>query len=259
MDWIASQYRMRIPGWKPKECFDSYYPSPSSQNKARDWFSLTEQVVPGTGNESDIEKEDCWGSFNYDHIDGYTLEYRNCSSFPKLISTPQCKANNCTPDCTEVDDFAANCKEGAILGCMNNKTIWASQKYDKCAFSTTWKECRLQGAEGFSYNIYQCKNKEGELGVCANNCKGVNPNSIIIGGFAPVAIVGLAAQGFLQPALIGAAGLGAGAIGVGAAMGGGRPNLGGRCPNTRPCRVRETPAGTILTTVAFAGSRSWKS
>ena len=73
MDWIAGQYRMRIPGGKPKECFDSYYPSPSSQNKARDWFS--EQVVPGTGNESDIDKEDCWGSFNYDHKDDYTIEY----------------------------------------------------------------------------------------------------------------------------------------------------------------------------------------
>ena len=233
MDWIAGQYRMRIPGGKPKECFDSYYPSLSSQNKAWDWFS--EQVVPGTGNESDIDKEDCRGSFNYDHIDGYTIEHKSCSSFPKLTSTLQCNAN-CTPDCTKVDDFAASCKEGEISGCVNNKAIWASQKYDKCAFnyalnstSRTWKECRLQGAEGFSYNIYQCQNEEGKLGVCANNCKGVNPNSIIIGGFAPVFVGFAAGQATLQAGL-GVAGL-AGIAGVGA-MG-----LMGQCPNRRPCRV----------------------
>ena len=227
---------MRSPGLKPKECFDSYYPSPSSQNKARAWFSLKEQVVPGTGNESDIDKEDCWGSFNYDHIDGYTKEYKNCSSFPKLNSL-QC-ITNCIVDCTEVDDFAASCQKGEISGCENKKAIWASQKYDKCAFnynlnntSRTLDKCRLQGAEGFSYNIYQCQNKEGEFGVCANNCKGVNPNSIIIGGFAPVVVGFAAGQATLQAGL-GVAGL-AGIAGVGA-MG-----LMGQCPNRRPCRVRK--------------------
>ena len=228
MDWIASQYRMRIPGWKPKECFDSFYPSYTRQNKARTWFSLKEEVVPGTGDLNDIQKEDCWGTFNYDHIDNYTTEYKSCSDFPKLEPTIQCQAN-CTPDCTNVVDFTTSCREGTISGCVNNKTIWASQKYDKCDFNRTWDKCRLQGAEGFSYNIYQCQNKEGELGVCANNCKGVNPNSIIIGGFAPVVVGFAAGQATLQAAL-GVGGL-AGIAGVGA-MG-----LMGQCPNTRPCRV----------------------
>ena len=89
MDWIASQYRMRIPGWKPKECFDSFYPSYTSQEKARTWFSLKEEVVPGTGDVDDIQKDDCWGTFNYNHIDGYTPEYKNCSDFPKLEPTMQ--------------------------------------------------------------------------------------------------------------------------------------------------------------------------
>ena len=148
MDWIASQYRMRVPGWKPKECFDSFYPSYSKQNKARASFSLKEKVVPGIGDVNDIQKEDCRGSFNYDHIDGYTTEYRYCSDFPKLEPTEQCIAN-CMPDCTKVVDFAKSCTKGTISGCVNKKTIWASQKYDKCDFSSsTWDKCRLQGSRG---------------------------------------------------------------------------------------------------------------
>ena len=229
MDWIAGQYRMRIPGWKPKECFDSFYPSYTRQNKARTWFSLKEEGVPGTGDVNDIQKEDCLGTFNYNHVDDYKPEYKSCGDFPKLEPTEQCKAN-CTPDCTKVVDFTTSCREGTISGCVNNKTIWASQKYDKCDFNRTWDKCRLQGAEGFSYNIYQCQNKEGQFGVCANNCKGVNPNSIIIGGFATVAIAGVAAQSTLQAAVLGVGGLGA-AAGIGS-MG-----LMQQCPNTRPCRV----------------------
>ena len=106
-------------------------------------------------------------------------------------------------------------------------------------FNSTWDKCRLQGAEGFSYNIYQCQNKEGETGVCANNCKGVNPNSIIIGGFATVAVAGVAAQSTLQAAVLGVGGLGA-AAGIGA-MG-----LVQQCPNTRPCRVSRRKKRRIL-------------
>ena len=106
-------------------------------------------------------------------------------------------------------------------------------------FNRTWDKCRLQGAEGFSYNIYQCQNKEGEFGVCANNCKGVNPNSIIIGGFATVAVAGVAAQSTLQAAVLGVGGLGA-VAGIGA-MG-----LVQQCPNSRPCRVSRQKQRTIL-------------
>ena len=124
---------------------------------------------------------------------------------------------------------------------------WVHKTESSCVFdqslspdgnNRTWDRCRIEGSEGFSYNIYQCQDERGKIGICANNCKGVNPNSIIIGGLAPVFAFG-AGQAFLQPALLGAAGLGAGAIGVGAAMGVG-PSISGQCPNTRPCRVRES-------------------
>ena len=254
MDWIAGQYRMRMPSdyIKPASCHDQYYAAPisSSPSISRNWFAPQEEVFHGSGNVSDIYKEDCMSSFNYDYVDqNKTLtEFRNCSDFPKLLPASLNCNGNCTPNCTEVVDFADSCRKGTIKGCNNTRTHWASHKYDKCAFdqtyekpngenAKTWKECRLQGAEGFSYNIYQCQDERGEIGICANNCKGVNPNSIIIGGLAPV-FAFAAGQAFLQPALLGAAGLGAGAIGVGAAMGVG-PSISGQCPNTRPCRVSD--------------------
>ena len=248
MDWIASQYRMRFTGWKPKECFDSFYPSYSSQDKARTWFSLKEEVVPGIGDVNDIQKEDCLGSFNYDHILDSKPEFRSCSEFEKLLPDQLSCTDDCRPNCAEVENFADSCKQGTIEGCNYTTTIWASQKTDNCAFdeiipntngNKTWSECRLQGAEGFSYNIYQCQNREGEFGLCANNCKGVNPNSIIIGGFATVAVAGVAAQSTLQAAVLGVGGLGA-VAGIGA-MG-----LVQQCPNSRPCRVSRKKQRTNL-------------
>ena len=250
MDWIAGEYRMRMPSdyVKPASCFDQYY-SFSVVNSPNRRFSLQEEVIAGTGNVDDIDMEECRGSFNYDYVVKNLTEFRNCSDFPKLqLNLPTPDAT--TPDCSGVD-FTARCRDGTILGCYHRTSQWASQIYDMCAFSqtyegtdgkieTTWDKCRLEGAEGFSYNIYQCQDRDGHLGVCANNCKGVNPNSIIIGGFAPIAVAGLAGQGFLQAGFLGAAGLGAvgvGAVGMGA-MGGGL-SVTGQCPNTRPCRVRE--------------------
>ena len=249
MDWIAGEYRMRMPSdyVKPDSCFDQHYPSSVVNRK---WYSPQEEVIAGTGNVDDIDKEDCRGSFNYDYVEKNLTELRSCSDFPKLqadIPSPDAT----TPDCSPEVDFTARCRDGTILGCYHRTYQWASQIYDRCAFNqtyegvggrneTTWGKCRLEGSEGFSYNIYQCQDKDGRLGVCANNCKGVNPNSIIIGGFAPIAVAGLAGQGFLQAGFLGAAGLGAvgaGAVGVGAM--GARPSVTGQCPNTRPCRVRE--------------------
>ena len=234
---------------KPDSCYDQYYAG-NSPSSGRNWFMPQEEIFHGTGNVADLNKEDCRGSFNYDYVDKILTEFRNCSDFPKLQPDILTCEGNCMPSCAAVDDFADSCRKGTISGCSTTTTDWASHKYDKCAFNqtykkpngkngTTWGQCRLQGAEGFSYNIYQCQDESGHLGTCANNCKGVNPNSIIIGGFAPIAVAGLAAQGFMAPALIGAAGLGAGALGMGATMGGVGTNLGRQCPNTRPCRVKE--------------------
>ena len=235
---------------KPDSCFDQHYPSSVINSPTSNWkgYSPQEEVIAGTGNVDDIAKEDCRGSFNYDYVDKILTEFRNCSNFPKLqpdLPSPDAT----TPNCTDID-FIAGCRNGNITGCYHRRYQLASQKYDRCAFNqtykgkegkneTTWEQCRLEGAEGFSYNIYQCQDKDGHLGTCANNCKGVNPNSIIIGGFAPIAVAGLAGQALLQPALLGAAGLGVGAVGVGAmgAMGVG-PAVSSQCPNSRPCRVR---------------------
>ena len=75
---------------------------------------------------------------------------------------------------------------------------------------------------------------KGKIANCAANCKGVDPNSIIGGGVAAVALSGLAAQSFLGPAVgLGVGGLTlAGAGGV-AAMGMGMFS----CQGATPCRV----------------------
>ena len=71
---------------------------------------------------------------------------------------------------------------------------------------------------------------QGWLANCANNCPGVDPNSIIGGGVAAVALSGLAGQALLAPAL-GAGGIAVAGVGGAAAMG--MLNCGGGTP----CRV----------------------
>ena len=66
--------------------------------------------------------------------------------------------------------------------------------------------------------------------TCANNCRGVDPNSVIIGGgavLAASAVGGLGISG-LAPVL----GLGAAAAAGGVAL------SMDRCPASRPCRVK---------------------
>ena len=66
--------------------------------------------------------------------------------------------------------------------------------------------------------------------TCANNCRGVDPNSVIIGGgavLAASAIGGLSISG-LAPVL---------GLGAAAAAAGGVALSMGQCPASRPCRV----------------------
>ena len=65
--------------------------------------------------------------------------------------------------------------------------------------------------------------------TCANNCRGVNPNSVIFGGGAVLAAATVGGLGFLAP------GLGVGAAAIGGASALMAPS---QCPRTRPCRVR---------------------
>ena len=66
--------------------------------------------------------------------------------------------------------------------------------------------------------------------TCANNCKGVNPNAVVIGGTAVFAASAVSLQ---QVVAIG--------VGVAAAAGGGTAVLAQMmnpgCPATRPCQV----------------------
>ena len=111
----------------------------------------------------------------------------------------------------------------------------------------SWDKCRLFSQEGYAYNIYICKvvlhllhhvqvplhlnlpqDQSGHNMTCANNCRGVDPNSVIIGGGAVLAASAVGGLSFfgLAPAL----GLGA----VAAAAGGMALT---QCPASRPCRV----------------------
>ena len=65
--------------------------------------------------------------------------------------------------------------------------------------------------------------------TCANNCKGVNPNAVIIGGSAVLAASTVTLQQVLTIS-VGVAAAGGGAAAVGQMM-----NRG--CPRTRPCNV----------------------
>ena len=113
------------------------------------------------------------------------------------------------------------CYNGSIQGCT--KTVKKRVDFqmpdgtdNTCDFKDQgkeWDKCRLAAEEGFSYNVYKCKNKHGQVGVCSNNCKGVDPNAIIIGGSAVLAASGLAGLTVTQAILLG------GVLGGGAAAG----------------------------------------
>ena len=89
-------------------------------------------------------------------------------------------------------------------------------------------KCRLVAEEGFAYNLYQCKDPWGANVTCANNCRGVDPNAVVIGGTAVLAATATVPIG-LQ--LISALGLG----GIGLAGAGTVAN--GMCP-IGSCPVR---------------------
>ena len=73
---------------------------------------------------------------------------------------------------------------------------------------------------------------EGSLAGCANDCPGVDPEAIIVGGGLLAAATAGAGLGAL-PAVAGAVGFGTlGLAAIGQMVGG------AACPATRPCNVR---------------------
>ena len=225
MDWIAGQYNMRMP---------SNYTEPDSCQK-----KIKGGVTAGIGDINDIDKDTCRGLFDYYYIQERSSNVTEC---PEKLQADLPTSPRPTPNCDDVDDFEGSCKAGTISGCTVDEDVWAHEIFGECAFNhtipgtreRTWDECRLEGSEGFSYNIYQCQDERGNIGRCANNCRGVKPNSILIGGVAPLVAGFAAGQTILQGSVF-TAGLAGGAIGMGAM--GVTENLGGQCPNTRPCRV----------------------
>ena len=90
-------------------------------------------------------------------------------------------------------------------------------------FQPKFDKCKLRGVEGVAFNVHYCYDTnvrarahrgviltrddvQGVQAPCANNCRGVDPNSIIGGGAAVLATSGFAAQ-FLAPAGLGVAGI----------------------------------------------------
>lgn len=89
-------------------------------------------------------------------------------------------------------------------------------------------KCRLLAAEGFAYNLFQCKDARNRTVLCANNCIGVDPNAVVIGGTAVLAAAAIGGLGSLLPAVFG--------LGTVALAGGGIV-ANGMCP-IGSCNVR---------------------
>ena len=210
MNWIASQYNMKI----------------SSQ-----YTELAEcSETAGRGNISDIDQVECAAQLMSPKFP-QVRKWFPCAL--KLQQPTDCGANGCKPDCTDVTNFHESCLNRDISGCY--EMVRVKESRTTCDFNNAShpSECSNNGGEGFNENIYQCRNSKGDLAICSNNCRGVNPNAIIIGGTAVAIAAAVSQTLLLSPAAIGVVGLGAGAVGVGAASG----LFGNQCPNRRPCQV----------------------
>ena len=130
------------------------------------------------------------------------------------------------PSCdtiTTYSDAKEKCCSGEIDGCTYQQDQHVTDG-GECDWTQTdtdtkeqWSQCRLVAAEGFAYNVFQCLNKDGQKGTCSNNCLGVDPNAIIIGGTAVLAASAIAPA--IVPQVLGIGGLAAlGAVGAGAMM-----------------------------------------
>ena len=77
-----------------------------------------------------------------------------------------------------------------------------------------FNRCELRTVEGYSQMVFQCPTNATHVGVCPNNCVGVDSSAIIAGG--PALFL---ATGFVVQSLVGAAGVaGLGMAGLGAAV-----------------------------------------
>ena len=120
--------------------------------------------------------------------------------------------------------------------CITNRST--AKKLSYCAFS--WNsvlelkvakeknskrivldKCKLFGVEGYAESISVCRDNFGNLASCPNNCIGMDPNAVIIGGTAIAAATALGGIGTI-PTLAGLTGM--------AALGFGTMAASGQCP-----------------------------
>ena len=142
--------------------------------------------------------------------------------------------------CQLILDFLQVAFNLASGGYLRNENVNLATRFSYCDFSQTddkgksWDRCRLYGDERFAYNLYQCKDRHNKTLICANNCRGVDPNSILAGGLALIFTSPFVNLGTLIPFIAPALGLlAAGGAGGAAVAGGGS----GSCP-PRTCRVK---------------------
>lgn len=169
---------------------------------------------------------------------------------PKL----QPKKNLCFKGSGDLEDM-----NRTGLDCRTN--LWTKDKPSYCIFSKAqnynfqvtsrdtinvkFDSCKLFGVEGYSENLNLCMDNWGRLAQCANNCLGVDPNAVVIGGTAVLAAAAFGGVGLLQSLV----GLGAiGAVGTGSlvAMGVCPPPF---CTTVRnECRLPITSNGQRMCT-----------
>ena len=173
LGWIAQEYGFSIPGG---------YTVPESCRQSR-------------GRREDINQAVCRVQTNY-----YVQREKFFDCFVNN------KTSTSTTPAPGVLTTTTNTTTGPPNRCSRTVTVPVTEGY--CDWTQTvkdpqnktqlWDRCRLAANEGFSYNVYQCLDYKGQLGTCSNNCRGVDPNAIVIGGAAVLAASGIAAQTALQ-------------------------------------------------------------
>jgi len=144
-------------------------------------------------------------------------------------------------DITDVDKEECKTAQGSTCDFSGNKTLVV--RVGAYTTNLTMDRCfLLDVGGGYADNINMCVNQEGELDHCANNCKGVDTNSVVAGGLAALAVGQAAFTSLIAPAA-GVATVGAVGVGGGVAammMMNHDQATRRRCPRSRPCRDRAT-------------------
>jgi hypothetical protein len=133
----------------------------------------------------------------------------------------------------ETDVNSPTCLSRTIDLFSENYGVWP------CKFTDKNPACKLFAFNPnvrptVNQNFFFCYNIKGDEAICANNCPGMDPNAVVVGGAA--ALFAVAAATSTAPQLLGPA-LGAGSLLAGAGML--RMGMANSCPRGQ-CRVRSS-------------------